>query len=289
MLKSMTAYGRKEESYEFGTLSWELRSVNHRYFDISLRLPEEFRTMEPNVREYLNKKLKRGKLEATLRYQLSANSESRINVNHTLAKEVSKACSDIVNQDMRNHALINPMDVLCWPGVVGQETTDYKAIQEAAMLLLKPAVEDCIESREREGEKIAEMLSRRCEEILEIVKKVQRLRPEVLIRLNEKWKSRLESLDFQPDPARLEQELAIAAQKLDVEEELDRLNAHVAELYNILKRDEPVGRRLDFLIQEFNREANTLSSKSADTNTTNLSVDLKVLIEQMREQVQNVE
>ncbi len=289
MLRSMTAYGRKQEHYEFGILIWELRSVNHRYLDLSLRLPEEFRAIEPEIREYLTKNLNRGKMEVGLRYQASESFGIKIKVNHELASEVSRACHDIVNQDMRNHSLMSPMDILCWPGVVGQTDLDFRPIQKAALSLLEPTVADYINSREREGAKIVEMLTHRCEEILKIVDKVRQLRPGIIARLTEKLKMRLASLDLQADPLRLEQELVFAAQKLDVEEELDRLDAHVAELQNILNRNEPVGRRLDFLIQEFNREANTLSSKSADIDTTNLSVDLKVLIEQMREQVQNVE
>ncbi len=289
MLRSMTAYGRKEVSGQWGVLTWELRSVNHRYLDISLRLPEELRTIEPEVREKISQHLKRGKMEAMLRFRGAENVTTEIQVRHDLAHKIAAACRDIVNEDMRNHALVNPMDILRWPGVVGQDEVDYKPVQIAAINSLNDALSDYIASREREGEKITDMLTRRCEGILEIVKKVRELRPGVLNNLREKWTMRLADIDVQADPARLEQELVFAAQKLDIEEELDRLDAHVTELYNVLKRNEPVGRRLDFLIQEFNREANTLSSKSADIDTTGLSVDLKVLIEQMREQVQNLE
>lgn len=289
MLRSMTAYGRKESSDVWGTMTCEIRSVNHRYLDIALRIPEELRAVEPDVRELISKRLKRGKLEVSLRLRTPEDSVGELTVRHDLAQQVINACRDIVNEDMRNHALIDPMDVLRWPGVVGQNEIDYKPAQKAALHLLDETLEDYIESREREGEKIAGMLLTRCEEISTIVEKVKELRPQVVQRLREKWDKKLAEIDIQVDPSRLEQELVFAAQKLDVEEELDRLAAHVSELRNVLERKEPVGRRLDFLIQEFNREANTLGSKSADADTTGLSVDLKVLIEQMREQVQNVE
>lgn len=289
MLRSMTAYGRKESSGEWGVLTWEIRSVNHRYLDITLRLPEELRAIEPEVREVLSKRLKRGKLELSLRFRHSDTETPELNVRHDLAQQVINACKDIVQNDMGNHALTDPLDILKWPGVVGQNEVDYKPVQASALALLQEALEDYINSREREGQKIAEMLTRRCEEIKGIVVKVRERRPLVLEKLREKWLSKIADIDVQLDPARLEQEVVFAANKLDVEEELDRLEAHVSELYNVLERKEPVGRRLDFLIQEFNREANTLGSKSSDAETTGLSVDLKVLVEQMREQVQNVE
>ena len=289
MLRSMTAYGLKESTGEWGVLTCEIRSVNHRYLDVSPRMPEELRVIEPDVRELITKRLKRGKLEVSIRLRAPETGATELHIRHDLAQQVIKACRDIVESDMRNHALVDPMDVLRWPGVVGQDEIDYKPVQQAAMALLGETLDDYIASREREGEKIAGMLLSRCEEITTIVEKVRELRPKVVQRLRDKWMSKLAEIDVQVDPTRLEQELVFALQKLDVDEELDRLNAHVSELQNILKRREPVGRRLDFLIQEFNREANTLGSKSSDTDTTGLSVDLKVLIEQMREQVQNVE
>ncbi|MDO6461343.1 YicC/YloC family endoribonuclease [Granulosicoccaceae sp. 1_MG-2023] len=289
MLKSMTAYGRKEISGEWGTLTWEIRSVNHRYLDISLRMPEELRTIEPDVRELLAERLKRGKLEVGLRLRSKDDAPGELQIHTDLARQVITACQELIDNDMRSHAPLDPMDVLRWPGVVGQPEPDYKPVQQAALSLLDEALNDFIASREREGEKIAGMLTRRCDEISTIVGKVRERRPQVLEKLREKWLARIAEIDVQVDPQRLEQEVVFAANKLDVDEELDRLEAHVSELHNVLKRKEPVGRRLDFLIQEFNREANTLGSKSADAQTTALSVDLKVLIEQMREQVQNVE
>ena len=289
MLKSMTAYGRKEAAGEWGTLTWEIRSVNHRYLDISLRMPEELRAIEPDVRELLAERLKRGKLEVGLRLRGNDEVPGQLQIRHDLARQVIEACQNLIDNEMRSHAPVDPMDVLRWPGVVGQQEPDYKPVQQAALDLLGDALNDFIDSRGREGDKIAGMLTRRCDEITDIVAQVRERRPQVLEKLREKWAARISEIDAQVDPQRLEQEVVFAAQKLDVDEELDRLDAHVAELHNVLKRKEPVGRRLDFLIQEFNREANTLGSKSADAQTTALSVDLKVLIEQMREQVQNVE
>ena len=289
MLKSMTAYGRKEATGEWGTLTWEIRSVNHRYLDVSLRMPEELRAIEPEVRELLAERLKRGKLEVGLRLRGNDEVPGELQIRHDLARQVIDACQNLIDNEMRSHAPVDPMDVLRWPGVVGLPEPDYKPVQQAALDLLGDALTDFIDSRSREGEKIAGMLTRRCDEITDIVAQVRERRPQVLEKLREKWAARISEIDVQVDPQRLEQEVVFAAQKLDVDEELDRLDAHVAELHNVLKRKEPVGRRLDFLIQEFNREANTLGSKSADAQTTGLSVDLKVLIEQMREQVQNVE
>ena len=289
MLKSMTAYGRKEATGEWGTLTWEIRSVNHRYLDVSLRMPEELRAIEPEVRELLAERLKRGKLEVGLRLRGNDEVPGELQIRHDLARQVIDACQNLIDNEMRSHAPVDPMDVLRWPGVVGLPEPDYKPVQQAALDLLGDALTDFIDSRGREGEKIAGMLTRRCDEITDIVAQVRERRPQVLEKLREKWAARINEIDAQVDPQRLEQEVVFAAQKLDVDEELDRLDAHVAELHNVLKRKEPVGRRLDFLIQEFNREANTLGSKSADAQTTGLSVDLKVLIEQMREQVQNVE
>ena len=289
MLKSMTAYGRTEATGEWGTLTWEIRSVNHRYLDVSLRMPEELRAIEPEVRELLAERLKRGKLEVGLRLRGNDEVPGELQIRHDLARQVIDACQNLIDNEMRSHAPVDPMDVLRWPGVVGLPEPDYKPVQQAALDLLGDALTDFIDSRGREGEKIAGMLTRRCDEITDIVAQVRERRPQVLEKLREKWAARINEIDAQVDPQRLEQEVVFAAQKLDVDEELDRLDAHVAELHNVLKRKEPVGRRLDFLIQEFNREANTLGSKSADAQTTGLSVDLKVLIEQMREQVQNVE
>lgn len=290
MLRSMTAYGRHEVEIEAGKLVWELRSVNHRYLELALRLPEQFRVLEPGVREFLGKQLKRGKVDVMLRFTPAAIQQQQLQVNHTLASQLLAEAEKLAAQG-QNTSSIDTVSILAWPGVIqdNQQSSEDKHLQAHAMRALELALQDYVAARQREGEKIEQMLSQRCETISTIVKDVRSLRPAVVQRLQDRLRQRLADLDIAADPARLEQEMVLQAQKLDVVEELDRLDAHLAEMQAIFKREEPVGRRLDFLIQEFNREANTLASKSADSDTTKHSVELKVLIEQMREQVQNLE
>ena len=288
MLKSMTAFSRKESVNDWGTLTWEMRSVNHRYLDVSIRLADELRLIEPQVREKINAKLSRGKVEVSLRFKPSQSVSSQIAVNEALASQVAEAAKSLQTKIGETQPL-SSLEILRWPGVVGQAEADFSPLQQLALELFDTTLTDYIDTRKREGEKTADMLTERCDAIEKIVERVKVLRPKMVERQHAKLISRIEELDTEHDTGRLEQELVYIAQRLDVAEELDRLNAHLSELRDILKRDEPVGRRLDFLVQEFNREANTLSSKSADAETTALSVDLKVYIEQMREQVQNME
>mgnify|MGYP001125602386 CR=1 FL=1 len=288
MLKSMTAFGRRETSGDWGQLIWELRAVNHRYLEIAPRLADELRALEPALRERVGKRLKRGKIECVLRFRPQQAAASELQIDQPLAEAVIQAAQNL-GQKMRVHAHASPLDILAWPGVVSEPERDLGPIREAALTLLEETLDDLIANREREGAQIAHLLTERCDAIAAIVAAQREHRPSVLLRLREKWQARLDELSAEIDPQRLEQELAFAAQKLDVDEELDRLDAHVAEARSVLERREPVGRRLDFLMQELNREANTLGSKSADIDTTNASVELKVLIEQMREQVQNIE
>jgi len=288
VLKSMTAFSRQEAVSNHGTLVWEMRSVNHRYLDISIRLPEDLRAVESLVRDRLNKKLSRGKVEASLRYKPNGQSVGQIVINEQLAKQVVDA-AETINTMVQGSQPVSTMEVLRWPGVVGQAETDPGPLQQEALKLLDTTIADYLETRGREGLKTAHMLEERCDGIEKILTEVRVLRPNALVRQREKILARLTELGTEYDHGRLEQELVFATQKLDVDEELDRLAAHLVELRAILERDEPVGRRLDFLVQEFNREANTLSSKSADAQVTALAVDLKVLIEQMREQIQNIE
>ncbi len=286
MLKSMTAFSRKESLNDWGALVWEMRSVNHRYLDVSLRLADELRLIEPQVRDKLNSSLSRGKVEVSLRFKPSQKISSQIAVNEALAAQVVEAAGSIQLTDSQP---MSALDVLRWPGVVGQAEADFGPLQQLALELFDITLADYIETREREGDKTAKMLTDRCDAIDKIVAQVRVLRPVLIERQHAKLIAKIEELNVEHDNGRLEQELVYIAQRLDVEEELDRLTAHLSELRDILKRNEPVGRRLDFLVQEFNREANTLSSKSSDAETTALSVDLKVMIEQMREQVQNIE
>lgn len=288
MLKSMTAFSRQEEVNQWGTIVWEIRSVNHRYLDLSIRMPEELRNIEPKARDLLNGSLSRGKVEAALRYKQGDVEGAEITVNEALAQQLASAAQS-VQQLIGNTESLSAIEILRWPGVVGQAEKDLGPLQKRVLELLSTTIADYLETRGREGARTATMLSERCDAIEAIVARVRELRPQAIERQRAKLISRIEELDTDHDNGRLEQELVYIAQRLDVDEELDRLTAHISELRDILQRDEPVGRRLDFLVQEFNREANTLSSKSADAETTALSVDLKVLIEQMREQVQNIE
>ena len=288
MLKSMTAFSRQEAVSSFGTTVWEIRSVNHRYLDLSIRLPEDLRSIESQVREQLNARLSRGKVEASLRFKPAADMGGEIVVNEALARQITDAAGEVQGL-LGDSQPLSAMEVLRWPGVVSQAETDLGPLQKEVLSLLSVTIDDYLATRGREGEKTAGMLRERCDGIEQIVAKVKDLRPQALERQRAKLISRIEDLKTEHDNNRLEQELVYVAQRLDVDEELDRLTAHISELRDILERDEPVGRRLDFLVQEFNREANTLGSKSADAGTTSLSVDLKVLIEQMREQIQNIE
>jgi uncharacterized protein (TIGR00255 family) len=284
----MTAFSRQEEVNQWGTIVWEIRSVNHRYLDLSIRMPEELRNIEPKARDLLNGSLSRGKVEAALRYKQGDIEGAEITVNEALAQQLASAAQS-VQKLIGNTEPLSAIEILRWPGVVGQVEKDLGPLQKRVLELLSTTIVDYLETRGREGARTATMLSERCDAIEAIVAKVRVLRPQAIERQRAKLISRIEELDTDHDNGRLEQELVYIAQRLDVDEELDRLTAHISELRDILQRDEPVGRRLDFLVQEFNREANTLSSKSADAETTALSVDLKVLIEQMREQVQNIE
>ncbi len=288
MIKSMTAFARVQQSEKFGTLTWELRSVNSRYLDINCRMPEDFRAQESRIREAINKRIQRGKIECGLRFAPEVTAETEIKVNATLVKSLIDACQQI-NTRLHQPSEINPVDILSWPGVVSEAEQDFKAIYAASEQLLQKALDELVENRLREGERMRELLQTRCSGMQDIVRDVREQLPQIQQRYREKLTARLEELSTAADQDRLEQELVFLAQKMDVDEELDRLSAHLAELCQVLDRDEAVGRRLDFLMQELNREANTLGSKSADISTTQASVELKVLIEQMREQIQNIE
>ena len=288
MIRSMTAFARVDGEVRGAELAWELRSVNHRYLETFVRLPDELRALEPRVRERVTARLGRGKLECVLRLQLSSQTAAGIEIDQERLVAILEACREV---EIRSSEASAPgvIELLRWPGVVQEARPDHKPVQEKALQLLDEALDQLIETREREGEQIRQLLLTRLDGIEEQIGKARQRLPEVRDRLREKLLTRLEELQVKVDSDRIEQELVMLAQKMDVDEELDRLDGHVAETRRVLDRDEPVGRRLDFLMQEFNREANTLGSKSADSETTAVAVELKVLIEQMREQVQNAE
>ena len=285
----MTGFASLERQYEFGRLSWEMRSLNHRYLEYSLRLPEEFRVLEPAIRKSLGQYLSRGKIDASMRFQLSPGAAgSNIELNRELASNllgIHKQMQELAGQDQ------NPSlgSLLRWPGVVEEQLPDPAPMHKAALELLKDAAADLQAAREREGEQMAKAIIERLDGIEHWVASIREWLPEIRTALRQKMLDRVADLQQPLDPGRLEQEVSFLAQKIDVDEELDRMDAHVEEVRRALELDEPVGRRLDFLMQEFNRESNTLSSKSVDQRTSKAAVELKVLIEQIREQVQNVE
>jgi len=287
MILSMTSFARRELDTEFGSLRWELRSVNHRYLDVSLRLPDDLRGLELKVREKVGEKLTRGKVECGLRFQ-AADQEREFAIDHNLVKRLSKAVDEVYHA-LSNPDRVNAVELLRWPGVMQVEEPDLEPLHQKALKLLDETLDDMIDSRAREGEKLKAVMLQRCDNIDELVLRVRERLPDLRLALRQKLEDRLGELKEQLEQGRLEQEIALLAQKMDVDEEVDRLGAHVQEVRHILERDEPVGRRLDFLMQELNREANTLASKSVDAEVTRVSVDLKVLIEQIREQVQNIE
>lgn len=288
MIKSMTAFARSEAQGDWGSLVWEIRSVNHRYLETFVRLPEDLRGIEQSVRDSVGKQLNRGKVELNLRYKASQGRNSELEVDEAFAQSVM-AASDQLGMLMGGAPSPSPLEILRWPGVVKETQADLSAVKAAALDALNTTLGELIGTRQREGERTNDMFTPRLASIDEIVAKVSTRRPQVLQAIREKLQGRVAELVADVDTDRLEQELVMLAQKLDVEEELDRLKAHVAEVRDVLQRKEPVGRRLDFLMQELNREANTLGSKSNDAETTQCAVDLKVLIEQLREQVQNIE
>ena len=288
MLHSMTGFARESSESMVGTLTWELRAVNHRYLDVQFKLPDEMRPWEQKFRQQVSAALSRGKVECALHFRRAFDEGNEIQINTELVELIGTRIKEM-SAELPATGAVNPFDVLRWPGVVQQPELDAEPLSAEAQKVLDAALTAIRAMRSSEGSRIAEMLESRCGDIEAISKSVRARMPEVLEAARAKQRERIEKLDVDADPARLETELALIAQKLDVDEELDRLDSHIVEIRDVLQRDEPVGRRLDFLMQELNREANTLASKSNDTETTKAAVELKVLIEQMREQVQNVE
>ena len=284
----MTAFARTQQNLDEGDLIWELRSVNHRYLELQLKMPDEFRVHETKFREVIQNRLKRGKVECFLRFNLNTQESESVHVNHQQAKSLISACQEI-NDLLQKPSEVDPIEILQWTGVVKQSMLDMKPVLAASESGLINALDELVANREREGERMRDLIRQRCEAIQQIVVQTREKMPEIQQRYQQKIRDRLESLSIEMNSDRLEQELVHLAQKMDVDEELDRLDSHLKEMNDVLSRDDAVGRRLDFLMQELNREANTLGSKSADISSTNASVELKVLIEQMREQIQNIE
>lgn len=287
MIRSMTAYARREIKGEWGSASWELRSVNQRYLETYFRMPEQFRSLEPVVRERIRNRLTRGKVECNLRFEPDPRARTSLLLNEELAKQLVQAANWVKLQS--DEGEINPVDILRWPGVMAAEEQDLDAIATELLAALDGALDDFVVARETEGQALKSLIEQRLEAVSGEVTKVRAQLPDVIKWQRERLVTKLEEAQVQLENNRLEQELVLMAQRLDVAEELDRLDAHVKETYNILKKKEAVGRRLDFMMQEFNRESNTLASKSINADITNSAIELKVLIEQMREQIQNIE
>jgi uncharacterized protein (TIGR00255 family) len=287
MIRSMTGFARRERQYPWGLLAWELKTVNHRYLEVGCRLPEEFRAAEADFRQAISSAVRRGKVECSLHFRPATVAGALEIDAEVLAALTQRALKLAVQAGPA--ARIEVLDLLRWPGVVRDQSRDSAALLAAAQALLAEALIDLARFRDSEGSRLREALEQRCAGLTEFAGRVTERLPEVRARMRAKLLDRIAQLTADVDHERLEQELAILAQRLDVDEELDRLRGHVAEVRKAFAGQEPAGRRLDFLMQELNREANTLSSKSQDIETTRAAVDMKVLIEQMREQVQNVE
>lgn len=287
MIRSMTAFAGAEAEIGNLLINCELRSVNHRYCDINLKLPERLRFAEADIRAAISARLKRGKIECALNYN-KRDVEQTYEFNEAAVKGLLAATAAI-ERYMDKPKSFSALEVLAFPGIQQEREGDRDALQRGINELLDKALTEMLFAREREGAQLGQLIEDRCANMRQLVERAQARMPEVLRLLREKLLERIGELVAEPDFDRLEQELVLLAQKLDVAEELDRLQTHIDEVSRILARDEPVGRRLDFLMQEMNREANTLGSKSADKEMTAISIDLKVLIEQMREQIQNIE
>ena len=287
MIRSMTAFADGEIEADNLIILCELRSVNHRYSDVSVKLPERLKFAEIDVRRLIGEKLKRGKIECSLNYKKQFSAQA-FAVNTELVDKLLAATAEIEKR-MPNPQAFSALDVLAFPGVQQENETDKDLLRAKITLLLEATVEKMLETRGREGQQLAALVIDRCQKIKKLVELAHKRMPEVLKNLRNKLTARVLELVAEPNFDRLEQELVLLAQKLDVAEELDRLETHVTEVVHTLNQSEPSGRRLDFLMQELNREANTLGSKSADREMTQISIDLKVLIEQMREQIQNIE
>ena len=288
MIRSMTAYARYQTHTPDAEIVWEIRSLNSRYLETHLKVGEEWRALEAEIRERLSRRLKRGKVECQLRFKRLTQGGASLSLNAPLCEALLQVADEVQSQ-AQHLAPMTVMDVLRWPGLVAEPEQDVNAVASELLSCLDQAVDELIVTREREGEKIKQMITQRCDEMSEKVAQIRLHVPEIRQHLEEKLRQKLADIDIQVDATRFEQELVFYLARLDVDEEIDRLQSHIDEVKAVLERRDSVGRRLDFLMQELNREANTLGSKVTHLDIKGISVDLKVLIEQMREQIQNIE
>lgn len=293
MISSMTGFARREVSGSFGELTCELRSVNHRYLEPGFRLPEELRSLEGELRQLLSRELRRGKLDCTIHLRGAHQAERELRIDEAALQRLLTRTGEIAARlpfgAFVNAARVDPLEVLRWPGVLKDDEPDTESLHGACRTLFLDTVRDMVAARRREGQRLRELIEQRCAALAELVGGLRARMPELQARLRKRLQERLVELGATVDAGRFEQEVALLLQRADVDEELDRLDGHIAEIRRVIDGDEAAGRRLDFLMQELNREANTLSSKSQELDLTRIAVDMKVLIEQMREQVQNIE
>lgn len=287
MIYSMTAFAREQAQNDFGEIIFEIRSVNQRFLDLHFRLPEAFRYLETELRTRISKQLKRGKIEVSLSFKAGM-AGTEIKLNQSNLQQLSKAI-DEAQSTVLNLAPMDPLALLKWPGITSSNTTDVSIIEEAMLTTFDNALHSLKENRQREGAALADMLLQRIHGCEAEVTKVEKVSAEIVTKLRQKLRDKIAVFEVEVNAERLEQEIVMQCQKADIAEEIDRLLAHLIEVKNVLAKGGAVGRRLDFLMQELNREANTLGSKATTIDTTNVSVELKVLIEQMREQIQNIE
>ncbi len=288
MISSMTAFARSEAQTPQGELSWEIKSVNQRHLDCQLRLADEFRLFEPKIRARINHSLKRGKIECQLRFKAATPQESEFLINEPLARKLAQA-SRTVDGFLYSPSPVSSLEVMKWPGVLQFSPLDLKPLEATAMALLDQALQQLVENRQREGSSLQQLIEQRASGIQQQIDLIRQRMPQLRSTLKSRLQQKLAELSESFDHNRLEQEVLLLVQKSDIDEELDRLEAHLKEVVHIFDKGGLCGRRLDFLMQEFNREANTIASKSVDTEITRAAVELKVLIEQAREQIQNIE
>lgn len=286
MISSMTGFARQERSGAFGTLVCEIRSVNHRFLDATVRLPDSCRAIESELRAGLAKELRRGKVDCTLQHRPPVAGELQVD-EAALAPLLAR--SREIAKSLGGHGRVGVLELLRWPGVLRDDQLDPAVLHAAVREVFEETLSGLSEARNREGQRLAELIVQRCDALVALVAQVRGRLPEVLARVRARLEERLAELGGELDKERVEQEIVLLLHRLDVAEELDRLTGHIEEARRTLAGPEAAGRRLDFLLQEFNREANTLASKSQDLETTKIAVEMKVAIEQMREQVQNIE
>lgn len=288
MIQSMTAFARAETNQSWGNATWELKAVNHRFLDANFRLPETARDQEIHLRDQLRQKLQRGKIECNLKLNLSEQETATITLNEPLLNQLI-SLNQTVAHKLEKSSHLNTMHLLSWPGVIETPDADSDAIKQDIKAAFNEALAELINCRQREGSALKQTILEKLQGMMEQVQLVQQHTPQIMQAQRQKVIDRIEEIAQEVDKNRLEQELVYYAQRMDIMEEIDRLNTHIQEMERVLHQGGAVGRRLDFLLQEMNRESNTIGSKSQHTNISHASVELKVLIEQIREQVQNIE